>query len=111
MHILRNGQLRLMTRDSRLPTGVVVTKDGFLLGPDGTRTELREGQACDLQDNVVAVTTAAGGGLALGAPVVPRVPAAAAVLRTSDDTPAAEEVREVLADPLGQGRRREEGRG
>ena len=61
MHILRNGQLRLMTRDSRLPTGVVVTKDGFLLGPDGTRTELREGQACDLQGNVVAVTTAAGG--------------------------------------------------
>ena len=26
MHVLRNGQLRPMTRDSRLPTGTVVTK-------------------------------------------------------------------------------------
>ena len=41
-------------RDPRLPTGVVVTKVGFLIGADGTRTEQHEGQACDLQGNVVA---------------------------------------------------------
>ncbi|WP_400190473.1 DUF6799 domain-containing protein [Hymenobacter sp. B81] len=67
MHVLRNGQLRPMTRDARLPTGAVVTKDGFVVSQQGRRTELREGQGCDLRGNVVAVVPAAGG-LALAAP-------------------------------------------
>ena len=32
MHILRNGKRRPMLRDARLPTGAVVTKDGFVVG-------------------------------------------------------------------------------
>ncbi len=69
MHVLRNGQLRPMTRDSRLPTGTVVTKDGFLVAANGTRTELLEGQACDLKGRVVAVRPGADGALTLGAPL------------------------------------------
>ena len=69
MHVLRNGQLRPMTRDSRLPTGTVVTKDGFLVAANGTRTELLEGQACDLRGRVVAVRPGANGALTLGAPL------------------------------------------
>jgi hypothetical protein len=103
MHVLRNGQLRPMTRDSHLPTGVLVTKDGFLIRADGTRTELREGQACDLNGNLVAVKTAAAGGLALGAPAA-RFPAATA-RRVSEGSPAAEEVREVPADVFGRSRK------
>ena len=101
MHLLRNGQLRPMTRDSRLPTGVLVTKDGFLVRADGTRTELREGQACDLSGQVVAVQTATAGGLALGAP-------AAAARREDRDSPAVEQMRTALADVFGRGRQREE---
>ena len=67
MHVLRNGQLRPMTRDARLPTGAVVTKDGFIRTANGTRTELREGQGCDLKGNLVAVVPTAGG-FALAAP-------------------------------------------
>lgn len=67
MHVLRNGQLRPMTRDARLPTGAVVTKDGFIRAANGKRTELREGQGCDLKGNIVAVVPVAGG-LALGFP-------------------------------------------
>ncbi|OGX82274.1 hypothetical protein BEN48_04780 [Hymenobacter glacialis] len=69
MHVLRNGQLRPMTRDSRLPTGTVITKDGFLVAANGTRTELLEGQACDLRGRVVAVRPGANGALTLGAPL------------------------------------------
>ncbi|WP_156176360.1 DUF6799 domain-containing protein [Hymenobacter terrenus] len=101
MHVLRNGQLRPMTRDSRLPTGVLVTKDGFLVRTDGTRTELREGQACDFNGNVVAVRTAAAGGLALSAPV-------SAARRVSDDSPAAAEIEAVLVDVFDRVRQREE---
>lgn len=69
MHVLRNGQLRPMTRDSRLPTGTVVTKDGFLVAADGARIELLEGQGCDLNGRVVAIKPVAGGKLALGSPI------------------------------------------
>jgi hypothetical protein len=89
MHIVRNGQRRPMTRDARLPTGTVVTKDGFVVGPGGTRTELREGQGCDLRGNVVSVVEH-GGALALGAPAGPR--------RAPHP---AEQVRAVLTDLLG----------
>jgi hypothetical protein len=85
MHILRNGQLRPMTRDSHLPTGVVVTKDGFVVDAQGRRTQLREGQGCNLKGNVVAVKSAAGG-LALAAP-----PA-------QNTRPVATEARTVVAD-------------
>jgi hypothetical protein len=96
MHVLRNGQLRPMTRDSRLPTGVLVTKDGFLVAANGTRTELREGQGCDLRGRVVPVTSAAGG-LALGAPAPAR-------------RGAAEPVRSVLDELLGGQREDDEDR-
>lgn len=68
MYVLRNGQLRAMTRDSRLPTGALVSKDGFITDARGRRTELREGQGCDLKGNIVAVAPTAAGGLALAQP-------------------------------------------
>lgn len=68
MEVVRNGQPRLMTRDARLPTGATVTKDGFIIGPEGRRTELAEGQGCDLRGRPVAVRTAADGRLALATP-------------------------------------------
>jgi hypothetical protein len=68
MQVVRNGQSRPMTRDAHLPTGATVTKDGFVVSATGQRTELREGQGCDLRGRPVAVHTAANGTLALGAP-------------------------------------------
>lgn len=68
MHVLRNGQLRPMTRDARLPTGTTVTKDGFVVASDGKRTELAEGQGCDLHGRIVGVAPDAKGGLALNSP-------------------------------------------
>lgn len=79
MYVLRNGQLRAMTRDSRLPTGVLVSKDGFVTDTRGRRTELREGQGCDLKGNVVTVAPTAAGSLALAQPA--RVSRAAPVAR------------------------------
>lgn len=93
MHVLRNGQLRPMTRDAHLPTGTVVTKDGFVVSREGRRTELREGQGCDLRGRVVAVVPAAGG-LALAAP---RRAAA-------EEAPSADRVGSLLADLFGGGR-------
>jgi len=97
MHILRNGQVRPMLRDARLPTGAIVTKDGFVVGTDGKRTELREGQGCDLKGNLVSMVSG-GGGLALSTPT-------AVQRRASRATPAAEEVRVALEEL----RRREQG--
>lgn len=97
MHVVRNGQLRPMLRDARLPTGMVVTKDGFVVGRNGERRELREGQGCDLKGNPVAVVAAAGG-VALVAP-------AAAPRGSATDIGR---VREVLADLLGSGHSYEE---
>ena len=71
MQIVRNGQARPMTRDAHLPTGATVTKDGFVVSPTGQRTELREGQGCDLRGRPVAVRTAANGALALGPATAP----------------------------------------
>lgn len=71
MQIIRNGQARPMTRDARLPTGATITKDGFVVAPDGQRTELREGQGCDLRGRLVAVHATATGALALAEPAGP----------------------------------------
>ena len=71
MQVVRNGQARPMTRDAHLPTGATVTKDGFVVSPTGQRTELREGQGCDLRGRSVAVRAAANGALVLGAPSAP----------------------------------------
>ncbi|MBF9144139.1 DUF6799 domain-containing protein [Hymenobacter properus] len=68
MEVVRNGQPRPMTHDARLPTGATVTKDGFIVGPEGHRTELAEGQGCDLRGRPVAVRTTADGRLALAGP-------------------------------------------
>ena len=68
MQVVRNGQARPMTHDARLPTGVLVTKDGFIVASNGQRTELREGQGCDLRGRPVAVRATATGALALAAP-------------------------------------------
>lgn len=97
MHILRNGQLRPMTRDSRLPTGTLVTKDGFVVDAQGRRTELREGQGCDLSGKIVAVRQAPNGALALATPA----PRPVAVAERADGAPAAGEVRSVFADLFG----------
>jgi hypothetical protein len=72
MQVVRNGQPRPMTRDAHLPTGAVVTKDGFVIGASGQRTELREGQGCDLRGRPVAVRTLASGALALASPASAR---------------------------------------
>ncbi|MDB5234837.1 MAG: hypothetical protein JWR44_1830 [Hymenobacter sp.] len=72
MQVVRNGQPRPMTRDAHLPTGTVITKDGFVVTPSGQRTELREGQGCDLRGRPVAVLTTASGTLALGEAVATR---------------------------------------
>lgn len=78
MQVVRNGQARPMTRDAHLPTGALVTKDGFVVSTDGRRTELREGQGCDLRGRPVAVRTAPDGTLALASPAAPaRAPRAA----------------------------------
>lgn len=71
MQVVRNGQPRPMTRDAYLPTGATVTKDGFVVSPTGQRTELREGQGCDLRGRLVAMRTAASGALVLGSPATP----------------------------------------
>lgn len=71
MQVVRNGQPRPMAHDAHLPTGAVVTTDGFVVSPDGRRTELREGQGCDLRGRPVAVRTVAGGALALAPPAAP----------------------------------------
>jgi hypothetical protein len=82
MEVVRNGQPRPMTRDAHLPTGAIVTKDGFVVAPTGQRTELREGQGCDLRGRPVAVRTTTTGALALGTATRP-VPARPASSRTS----------------------------
>ncbi|MDO7883841.1 DUF6799 domain-containing protein [Hymenobacter cheonanensis] len=74
MQVVRNGQPRPMTHDARLPTGAVVTKDGFIIAASGQRTELREGQGCDLRGRPVAVRTSAAGALALASPAAPARP-------------------------------------
>ena len=76
MHVLRNGQLRPLLRDARLPTGTIVTPDGFLIAKNGERTALSEGQGCDLQGHIMTVESALGGSLALGKTAAPPVAAA-----------------------------------
>lgn len=68
MEVIRNGKPYAMTRDAHLPTGATVTHDGFVVSGTGQRTELREGQACDLRGHLVAVRAGANGALALGGP-------------------------------------------
>ena len=97
MHILRNGQLRPMTRDARLPTGTLVTKDGFVVDAQGLRVELREGQGCDLSGKIVAVKQAPNGALALATPA-PRPMAGSP--RAVGAQPAGD-VRAVFADLFG----------
>ena len=75
MEVIRNGKPYPMTRDAHLPTGATVTKDGFVVGPDGRRSELPEGQGCDLHGRPVAVLSS-GGTLALAAAEAAAAPAA-----------------------------------
>ncbi|SFP74252.1 DUF6799 domain-containing protein [Hymenobacter arizonensis] len=90
MYVVRNGQLRPMTRDVHLPTGATVTKDGFVVSPDGTRTELREGQGCDLRGRPVAVRLVPDGSLVLGPPAEPK--------SNADDAPP---VRSLMQQMVG----------
>ena len=71
MQVLRNGQARPMTRDAHLPTGATITRDGFIVTAAGQRTELREGQGCDLRGRPVPVLAAANGRLELAAASAP----------------------------------------
>ena len=68
MEVIRNGQPYPMTRDAHLPTGTTVTKDGFVVSATGQRTELREGQGCDLRGRPVPVLAAPNGALTLAGP-------------------------------------------
>ena len=84
MEVIRNGQPYAMTRDAYLATGATVTHDGFVVSAAGQRTELREGQGCDLRGRPVPVQATATGALALGrpgaAPAGPARPAPAPTL-------------------------------
>ena len=104
MQVVRNGQARPMTRDARLPTGASVTKDGFVVAPNGQRTELREGQGCDLRGRPVAVVATATGALALGSP------ATSAVRPAADTDTDALPARAVLAELFGEREGDEDGR-
>ncbi|WP_100338116.1 DUF6799 domain-containing protein [Hymenobacter chitinivorans] len=79
MYIIRNGVKRPMTQDVRLPNGRVVTPDGVVVSRSGQRTELAEGQGCNLAGAVVDVRVGAQGKLQLatsprtGAPAGPFV--------------------------------------
>ncbi|WBA40831.1 DUF6799 domain-containing protein [Hymenobacter canadensis] len=59
MYVLRNGQPRPMAHDVHLPNGRTVTHDGFVVAPDGRRTELRNGSGCDLNGQATAATAQA----------------------------------------------------
>lgn len=48
-YVVRHGQLRPLTREVHLPNGRTVAPEGFVIGPDGQRQPLAEGQGCDLQ--------------------------------------------------------------
>jgi hypothetical protein len=84
-----------MTRDAHLPTGAVVTKDGFLITPDGRRTELSEGQGCNLRGQLVQVVPDATGGLALSAPEATRPGA------TRQRESASQQMRSAMNEQLG----------
>ena len=75
MEVIRNGKPYAMTRDAHLPTGATVTKDGFVVSATGQRTELREGQGCDLRGRPVPVLAGPNGALALAGPGVAAGPA------------------------------------
>ena len=94
MQVVRNGQARPMTRDAHLPTGATVTKDGFVVSAAGQRTELREGQGCDLRGRPVAVRTASNGTLALA-------PAAAVRAAAVPDDGRAQPARGLLEELFG----------
>ena len=68
MEVIRNGKPYPMTRDAHLPTGTTVTKDGFVVSSGGQRTELREGEGCDLRGRPVPILANASGALALASP-------------------------------------------
>lgn len=59
MYVLRNGQPRPMLHEVHLPNGQTVTPDGFVVAPDGRRTELRNGSGCDLSGQATTATTQA----------------------------------------------------
>ncbi|MDU0369746.1 DUF6799 domain-containing protein [Hymenobacter endophyticus] len=61
MYLLRNGQVRPMPQDVRLPNGRLVTRDGFVVQRDGRRTELRDGQGCTLLGEPTAVSRTPAG--------------------------------------------------
>ncbi|MCI1187154.1 hypothetical protein MON38_06955 [Hymenobacter sp. DH14] len=82
MEVIRNGQPYAMTRDAHLPTGATVTKDGFVVSATGQRTELREGQGCDLRGRPVPVLAGPTGALALARPGAAAGPARAVPANT-----------------------------
>lgn len=68
MHLIRNGEVRPMPHDVHLPNGRTVSRDGFILEPNGQRTALAEGQGCTVRGNLAVVSTVAGGRLQLSMP-------------------------------------------
>lgn len=78
MYLIRNGQVRPMTRDVRLPNGRTVTRDGFVVQRDGRRTELTDGRGCTLLGEPVAVASRPDGRVVLGAAMAPSPSASAA---------------------------------
>ncbi|NVO83655.1 DUF6799 domain-containing protein [Hymenobacter terrestris] len=68
MFIVRNGELRPMSRDVQLPNGRRVTRDGWVVERDGRRTELRDGQGCTMLGEAARTESDSRGRLVLHGP-------------------------------------------
>lgn len=84
MYLIRNGETRPMTRDARLPNGRLITRDGFVVARNGTRTELKDGQGCTLLGEPVAIRPQPDGRLLLATSAASRAAAPAASVGYSE---------------------------
>ncbi|RSK37338.1 DUF6799 domain-containing protein [Hymenobacter metallilatus] len=73
MYLVRNGEIKPMPRDIRLPNGRLVTRDGFVVQRDGRRTELHDGEGCTMLGEATTLSRAGNGRLQLAGPA-PAVP-------------------------------------
>ncbi|RSK50902.1 DUF6799 domain-containing protein [Hymenobacter rigui] len=69
MYVVRNGEIKPMPHDVHLPNGRLVTRDGFIVQRDGSRTELRDGQGCTVLGEATTISRAGNGRLQLAGPV------------------------------------------
>ncbi|MCA8833086.1 DUF6799 domain-containing protein [Hymenobacter pini] len=68
MYLIRNGEIRPMPHDVQLPNGRLITRDGFVVQRDGSRTELPDGEGCTLLGELASVGRGTNGRLQLASP-------------------------------------------